>query len=163
VSNLAISGGALAGGMTSSGAVSGSLDGTLTLGNTAMLNEAREGISLGSSVSFDVQFSGSALATSRLGNFGSLFSVSLLSADDARALETSDPSSAVVRIAVNPNGSTDYLPNADGPSVAHVAVALPVQVADAPLQATLAPIQPVEGAPFTGTIATLVDGNQQAE
>lgn len=60
-----------------------------------------------------------------------MFSLALLG-PDGKPQETTDPGGAVVRIAVNPDGSTAWLPNAGGPPVAQVLVATPIVVADAP-------------------------------
>jgi hypothetical protein len=162
VTNFAGAGGTLTGTATSGGAVTGSLDGVLQLHNTAMLNEWREGLRYGTALSFDVSLSGDALAFPGHGRFGSVFSLTLLGPDGQPPLGAADPSGAALRIAVSPDGDTGLLPGAGSSPLARAAVRTPVTVADAPLQATLNPVQPAEGIPFTGVVATLTDANPRA-
>ena len=161
ISGLVVTNGSLTGTLASDGDVSGSLAGSLILGNRTIVNEAMQGVTFGTTVSFDVRLSGLALVAPSSGAFGSLFALSLLGSDGTTALETTDPQGAIVRIAVKPNGSTSALP-ASGPPLAKLTLALPITVADAPLTASLTPIQPVEGIPFTGAVATFTDANPQS-
>jgi hypothetical protein len=131
--------------------------GAAQLTNTGMLNESRQAITFGTSLSFDVQLDGDALGLPTDGDFGSTFAVTLLGPDGQMPLETTTPDGTVARITLAPDGSTQFL--ADAPGVASAAAVTMTTVADAPLTATLVPIQAVEGTPFAGTVATFTDGN----
>jgi hypothetical protein len=145
--------GALPGAQAATATVS--LAGGVQLINSATLNETRQAITFGSSVNFDVRLDGPALALPADGDFGSTFAVRLLGPDGLTPLEA--PDGTVARITIGPDGSTQF--HADAPGVAQASAVTTTKVADAPLKATLVPIQAVEGAPFTGTVATFSDTN----
>jgi hypothetical protein len=139
--------------------VSGLPGGTLSLTNSGPLNEARVPITYGGAVLFDVRVTGDAVAFPRSGPFGSTFALQLLGADGATPDGTTDPGGAVLRIAVNPDGTTTAATFAAG---VRVAAATPATVADAPLQASILLVRATEGAPFSGPVATLTDANAAA-
>lgn len=87
------------------GDASGSLPGTLTFDNGTAFNDVFQGITLGSSFSFDLTLSGPAI-DSPGGTFGSAFAVSLYAADQVTPLLTTDPYGSVGTINVNAAGTT---------------------------------------------------------
>jgi hypothetical protein len=160
VSNFTSTGGTLAGAATSTGGVAGDLTTSLQLHNSGVLNEQKQGFTFGSEIHFDVRLDGEALAHAGQGLFGSTFSLALLEPDGRTALAMADPSGAVARITLSPDGTTNFVAdNAGSTPIARAVVANLVTVADAPLQAALVHIQAVEGAPFSGTVATFTDTN----
>jgi hypothetical protein len=163
VTNFSTTSGGATGAATFGGDASGSLAGTLQLDNRTTLNEARQGFTFGSQLSFDVRLSGPALTAPARGRFGSTFALSLLGPDGTTPLESGDPSGAVARIAVSPGGATFELANGvASPPVTQVAALGTANVLDAVLKATQVPIHPVEGRPFTSVVATFTDANPLA-
>jgi PKD repeat protein len=145
---------------TSVGDASGSLAGAVQLTNSAILNELRQRFTFGSSLTFDVRLEGNALSQPFRGAFGSTFSLTLLAADGVTPLQTADPSGAVLRITLAPDGGTRFISDSgDGVPVARAAAVNTVNVADAPLEAVLVPFRAVEGIPFTGTVASFTCAN----
>ena len=106
ISNLVVTGGSLTSAVTNQGGASGALTGTAQLANSAVLNEILQGITFGSSVSFEITISGAAVEQPGNGDFGSTFAVQLLGADGVTPQATIDPSGAVNTVDVNPDGSS---------------------------------------------------------
>jgi hypothetical protein len=151
--------GAVPGTQAATLSVSGLPGGPLALTNTGPLNEAKVPFTYGSDLSFDVRITGDAVTFPHSGPFGSTFALQLLGADSATPQATIDPGGAVLRLAVNPDGTTTATTFTAGDRVAAAVLAT---VTDAPLQATLVPVHATEGAPFSGPVATLSDANPSA-
>ncbi|MGH7193200.1 MAG: NF038129 family PEP-CTERM protein, partial [Candidatus Saccharimonadales bacterium] len=151
------SGGTL-GGVTIAGNASGSLAGAVQLGNTSMLNELKQALTYGNTLTFVITLAGDAIATPLGGLFGSMLSLTLFRPDGVTPLETTAADGAVMKIALDPTGATQLL-DAQGASIVHVMAVNTISVADAPLQVALVPIQAVEGTPFSGKVATFTDAN----
>jgi hypothetical protein len=163
ISNFNATGGTLLGSPTIAGGASGTLSGTLQLNNSSMLNEATFPLTFGAQLSFDVQISGDAIAhPNAAGVFGSTFALSLLGADGRTPEATSDASGALLDLGVFPDGTSSvqtFAPGAGAAPIARAAAANMIVVADAPLTAVTTAIHPIEGIPFTSTVATFTDAN----
>jgi hypothetical protein len=149
------------GSSSTSGNASGSLLGEVQLGNANMLNELKQAFTFGNTLTFDVQLSGDALSIPLNSSFGSVLSLTLLGPDGVTPVQTTAADGAVMKIGISPSGATQLLDSQSG-SMVHSTVATTISVLDAPLQATLVPIQAVEGTPFSGTVAKFDDGNASA-
>jgi hypothetical protein len=154
-------GGGSLGGATLAGGASGSLAGTAHLINSSVLNELKQALTYGSPLSFDVTLEGDALNVPLDGLFGSLLSLTLLAADGVTPLQATAADGTALEVGVSPTGNVALIGPGNNPSV-HVAAVNTISVADAPLQATLVPIQAVEGITFGGTVATFIDPNAAA-
>jgi hypothetical protein len=101
---------ATAPGVQFTGAVSGTLPGTVTLNNTTAFNAYTQNFNFGTTFIFDVTFSGPALDTPNPSKPGSLFALDFFSARDAggsNLLPGTDPNApgAALVLNVNPNGT----------------------------------------------------------
>ncbi|HVA46390.1 MAG TPA: FG-GAP-like repeat-containing protein [Pirellulales bacterium] len=151
------------GNATLTGAASGSLANTVQLANTSILNELTQALTYGGTLSFDVTLEGDALKLPLDGLFGSMFSLTLLGADGVTPVDTTAADGTALKIGVSPDGTTSLVADsAAGNALVHLAAVNTIDVADAPLQATLVPIQAVEGIAFGGTVATFADANGTA-
>ncbi|MBA2502426.1 MAG: NF038129 family PEP-CTERM protein [Pyrinomonadaceae bacterium] len=135
-------GGTLAAAVERLGAVTGTLPGTVTLNNTGQLNDYFQGTQFGSGFSFNVTLSG--LALDAPGNTTAGTAFALLLFRDANGatplfapLSANVPSGSLLRILINPNGSTTVL--LDAAPTAGLGVSVTQQGATAvPEPATLA-------------------------
>jgi hypothetical protein len=93
------------------GDVTGTLASGLTFGNNSGFGDFFEGFTFGSQVSFDVTLDGGVGVTA-----GSSFALAFYASDEATPLLSTDSSGAVVRIDLNPDGSTSVSYLADGAS-----------------------------------------------
>lgn len=109
ITNFQALGGTLALSNVLTGDASGLLPGTLTLDNGTAYNDAFQGLTYGTSISFDLTLSGSAL-NSPSGSVGSSFAFSLYDSSGFTPLLTTDPNGSVVTVNVNPDGTTSALP-----------------------------------------------------
>jgi len=164
LTHFTTTGGSLAGAATDRGDSSGSVAGTAQLKNSAVLNEITQGVTFGTSLSFDVAISGDAVEHPLSGLIGSAFAIQLLAADGVTPQSTGDPSGAVLVVDANPDGSktvTDVPSSGSGGSpAANVSnVASGPNVADAPLAATGTTITLTTGVPFSGTVASFTDAD----
>ncbi len=111
VTNFA--GGTLAAAVERLGAVTGTLPGTVTLNNTAQLNDYFQGTQFGSIFSFNVTLSGLALDAPGNTTSGTAFALLLFGANGATPLfaplSANVPSGSLLRILINPNGTTTVL------------------------------------------------------
>lgn len=98
-------GGTLSPSAVLTGDAAGSLPGTLTLDNGTAFNDAFQGFTYGSSVSFAVTLSGPAI-TNPSGTVGSAFAFSLYAGDGFTPLLTTDPNGSVAAILLNTTGTT---------------------------------------------------------
>ncbi len=96
------------------GGVTGTLPGTVTLSNTTQLNDYFQGVGFGSNFSFNVTLSG--LALDAPGNTTSGTAFALLLFRDVNGttplfapLSANVPSGSLLRILINPNGTTTVL------------------------------------------------------
>ncbi|HVX12138.1 MAG TPA: NF038129 family PEP-CTERM protein [Pirellulales bacterium] len=161
ISDLTVTGGSLTSAVTDVGAASGSFPGAVELVNSSALNEVEQGITFGTSIHFEVTISGSAVEEPNNGDFGSAFAVQILGADGLTPQSTVDPSGAVNKVDVSPDGSTtvtNFASSAQG----GLPVAGTPNVADAPLSASGNNLQATAGTLFTGAIATFTDANPDA-
>ena len=161
VSNFRVTGGSLSSATTEQGGASGSLADTLTIVNSAVLNEITQGFLFGEEISFDITLSGAALEQPGNGEFGSTFAVQLLAADGMTPQSTIDPSGAPLALDVNPDGSTAVM-NFPSSAQGGTPIAGAYDVADAPLQAAGTTLSPAAGTAFSGVVATFTDGNPNA-
>lgn len=102
------------------GDATGTLPGTVVLQNGTIFNDSFQGVDFGTSILFDVSFSGTAISSPSGTNAGSTFSVGLYDSTASNPLLTDDPSGAVALANIGPYGSFSFTgtPNADGgPSV----------------------------------------------
>lgn len=104
VTNFTSVGGILAPSAILTDDATGSLPGTLTLDNGTIYNDAFQGFTFGSGVSFTVTLSGPAISNPS-GTVGSAFAFSLYAADGVTSLLTTDPNGSVVTINLDPNGT----------------------------------------------------------
>ena len=86
------------------GAVSGTLPGTLTLSNSTAYNDYFEKFAYGNNISFALTLSGPAIGGSS--SVGSAFALSLYDISGSIPLLTTDPNGSVLTVIANPNGST---------------------------------------------------------
>jgi hypothetical protein len=108
ITNFQAVGGTLALSNVLTGDASGLLPGTLTLDNGTAYNDAFQGLTFGTSISFDLTLSGPAL-NSPGGNVGSSFAFSLYASDGVTPLLTTDTNGSVVTVNVNPDGTASVL------------------------------------------------------
>ncbi len=131
VTNFSTTGGSLGSVFPSLGAVTGTLPGTVTLNNTTQLNDYFQGTQFGSSFSFNVTLSGLALDAPGNVTSGTAFALLLFGADGVTPLLSNSPDGSLLRILINPNGSTTVL--RDAPAF----VSVTQQVAAVPEPATM--------------------------
>jgi hypothetical protein len=126
VTNFQTVGGIPALSSTITGDASGVLPATLTLNNSAAFNDIFQGFTYGTTVSFDVTLSGTALDGPG-GTVGSSFLFSLYdnSTPDPLPLLTTDSNGSVLTINVNPDGTTTPMPFPSTPGGTSVASATP--------------------------------------
>lgn len=97
--------GALTGTTADTGGGTGSLPGTLTLANSGVYNDAFQGITFGSTLSFLATFSGPALSPPPGTTSGSVFAFSLYDASGVNPLLGTNVDGSVLDISVNPDGT----------------------------------------------------------
>jgi hypothetical protein len=86
--------------------------------NTAGFNDLFQQITFGSSISFDAEFTGAALSPSPpLPFFGSVFALALIDSDGLTPLLTTSFDGSLVRIDINPDGSTTATTYSDATDV----------------------------------------------
>ena len=104
-------GGTLVGSPETTGAVSGVLPATVTLGNTSPKNEYFQGFTFGNLLHFSVRLDGTALNHPN-GSDGSDFGFSMYDASQNPVL-TNDPNGFAMTVSVTPSGGTEayYGPN----------------------------------------------------
>lgn len=116
VTNFSAGGGTLASAVDRFGAVTGTLPGTVIFNSTPLqLNDYFQGIQFGSSLSFNVTLSGPALDAPSGATSGSVFSLLLFKdANGTMPLfaSSSNPDGFLLRILINPDGSTSVLRDA---------------------------------------------------
>lgn len=105
VTNFLSLGGILAPAPTLTGDATGSLPGTLTLDNGTIFNDAFQGFTFGSGISFTVTLSGPAISNPS-GTVGSAFAFSFYAADGITPLLTTDPNGSVSTVLLNATGTT---------------------------------------------------------
>lgn len=115
ITNFNALGGTLASSNTLTGDASGLLPGQLTLDNGTGFNDIFQGFTFGTSLSYDVTFSGPALSSPG-GTFGSSFAFSLYDSSGTTPLLTTDTNGSVVTMNVNASGtiSVERFPQAAG-------------------------------------------------
>jgi FG-GAP-like repeat len=154
----------LVGSASTHGAVSGSLSDQLLIANSSLLNDFTQTVT-GGVFQFDVTLSGPAVTAPDGELFGSRFSVQLLAADGVTPLSTTDASGSVIRIDLNPDGSSTsrVSPASQGhDSVASGSSSGFAKVADSPVTAKGRDISATEGAPFDGVVATFTTSSTAA-
>jgi hypothetical protein len=162
VSNFANTGGTLAGSPAFMGSASGSLGSTLQLANGAVLNQAKQALTYGTSLRFDITLSGPAVSQPSNGLFSNIFALQLLGADGTTPRLTTDADGAVLTIDLKPDASTtatSLLANT-GPS--QTVVTGEVTALDAALSAKGTNISAAEGATVSEVVATFTDANPAA-
>jgi len=105
ITNFQSSGGILASSNALTGDALGLLPGSLTLDNGTSFNDIFQGFTFGTSLSYDVTLSGSALSSPG-GTVGSSFAFSLYDGSGTTPLLTTDPNGSVATINVNADGTT---------------------------------------------------------
>jgi hypothetical protein len=103
------------------GEVSGMLPGTVTLINSETTNEYTEGLTFGTTITFDLDLYGPAISNPN-GEGGGTFTLDFLNSDQSAFLFTNDPQNdvPVFTVTINPDGSTTamtYPSENDGPPV----------------------------------------------
>ena len=98
-----------------SGNATGTLPGSLVLQNSTAFNDVFE-VDFGSSITFEVDFSGDAISNPSSTNSGSTFSIGLYDSTASNPLLTDDPSGAVALALIGPNGTFSFtgLANVNG-------------------------------------------------
>ncbi len=109
------------------GDATGTLPGTVTLGNSQGFNDLFQGITFGSTFSFNLTLSGAALDPGGSALSGTAFSLLLFGADGMTPLVTADPDGRIVSLQIGPNGAVavSTFPQVNGPPVADVTAAVP--------------------------------------
>ncbi|MFN0122729.1 MAG: NF038129 family PEP-CTERM protein [Blastocatellia bacterium] len=101
------------------GAVTGTAPGTVTLQNSAQLNDYFQGMTFGNGFSFTLTLSGLAIDAPG-GNVGSAFALALFGADQLTPLLTLDPNGSLLTLFVNTTGTITTLTFPAGASAASV-------------------------------------------
>jgi hypothetical protein len=96
--------GSLQGSPQLTGAVAGTLPGPVTLTNSTQFNDYFEGITFGTTITYDLTLSGDGVGGSAPS--GSALGMSLFDSTGTNPLLTTDPNGTVVTVNVNPDGST---------------------------------------------------------
>jgi hypothetical protein len=155
ISHLLVTGGAL-GALTLDGGASGVPTGQATLAPSALLNRLLQSLTFGSRVEFDVDLVGPGLSTPAHGSYADVLAVQVLAADGKTPLLGSDASDSVLRLDLDPDGTTQ----------AHIASPAVVMsaggsatVAEAGLDAEFLPFTVQEGQPFSGPVASVTNNN----
>jgi hypothetical protein len=119
-----------------SGDVTGSLPGTLTLGNSTAFNDYFEGFTYDTTISFDVTLSGPAVGGPG-GTVGSSFAFSLYDSTGTMPLLTTDRNGSVATLDLNPDGSTTGLTFPATPGGSPAATVTPLAPPAVPEPSTL--------------------------
>ena len=125
-----------------SGAVFGALPGTVTLSDSSFFNEYLEGITLGSTVSFQLDVTSHAPTGGALPDTFSLFVLDSSAASSL--LTTTDPSGADALVSIQINGSASGI--------------LGVYTATPGVMATVTPAQPSTGVPEPDVLTLMILG-----
>jgi hypothetical protein len=117
--------GSLSGAPQVNGAVSGTLPGSLLIGNSTQFNDYFQGFTFGASIMFQLAFSGPALSSPNgTSTSGSTFAFGMFDATGNNPLLTTDPNGNTFIVAVNLDGTTcvtTFPPATGGIPVATVA------------------------------------------
>ncbi len=148
---------------TRDGATSGDLTTELSIGAGAVLNRFTQGIQFGDKIQFDVTIDGAGIAAPALGQFGDAFGIQLLAADGKTPLLSADKTGAVLKIDVQPDGTTQSHPlppdSAGSPSIASASAFDGAAIQNAPVTALQVPFSGAEGAEISGVVATFASAN----
>jgi hypothetical protein len=152
ISNFSTTG-TLSGGPQVNGAVTGTLPGTLTIGNSTQFNDYFQGFTYGTSIAFKLAFSGPALSSpDKTSTSGSTFAFAMFDSTGANPLLTSDPNGNTFLVGVNLDGSTtvtNFLTASGGmpPATIVAAVPEPSTLALAVLDALVLTLAAIRGLP----------------
>ena len=155
ISHLQVTGGTLDG-LTHDGDVSGTPTAQAVLTPSTALNRLLQNVTFGSRVEFDVELVGSGLSHPAHGSFTEALAVQVLAADGKTSLLASDASNSVLRLDLEPDGTTQT--HIASPAVV-VGVGGSATVAEAGLSAVLVSFKVQEGQPYSGPVADVTNNN----